>query len=79
MAGLNINEMTAFSKLIKAIYSQGVTIMIVEHIMQAVMELCNRVIVLNFGEILKVGTPEEVMNDERVITAYLGEGYHAKG
>lgn len=79
MAGLNISEMTAFSKLIKAIYSQGVTIMIVEHIMQAVMELCNRVIVLNFGEILKVGTPEEVMNDERVITAYLGEGYHAKG
>ncbi len=79
MAGLNINEMTAFSKLIKAIHSQGVTIMIVEHIMQAVMELCNRVIVLNFGEILKMGTPEEVINDEKVITAYLGEGYHAKG
>ena len=77
MAGLNIHEMSAFSQLIQKINDSGVTIMIVEHIMQAVMTLCRRVIVLNFGKILTEGSTEQVMNDERVITAYLGEGYHA--
>lgn len=77
MAGLNINEMTAFAQLIQKINDSGVTIMIVEHIMQAVVALCKRVVVLNFGKILTEGSTQEVMNDPRVITAYLGEGHHA--
>lgn len=77
MAGLNMQEMHEFTKLIKDIHAQGITIILVEHIMQAVVALCKRVIVLNFGEILTTGTPEEVMEDRRVITAYLGEGYNA--
>ncbi len=77
MAGLNIQEMSVFSQLIKKINDAGVTIVIVEHIMQAVVALCKRVIVLNFGTILAEGSTAQVMNDERVITAYLGEGYHA--
>ncbi len=77
MAGLNLQEMSEFTELIRDIHAQGITIVLVEHIMQAVVALCNRVIVLNFGEILTSGTPEEVMNDKRVISAYLGEGYNA--
>ena len=69
--------MHEFTKLIKTYMRKGITIILVEHIMQAVVALCKRVIVLNFGEILTTGTPEEVMEDRRVITAYLGEGYNA--
>ena len=77
MAGLNIQEMSAFAKLIQEINSRGVSIMIVEHIMQAVRTLCKRVIVLNFGKVLTEGKTEDGMNDERVIAAYLGEKHHA--
>jgi branched-chain amino acid transport system ATP-binding protein len=77
MAGLNINEMSSFAQLVQKINDSGVTIMIVEHIMQAVVTLCKRVVVLNFGQLLTQGTTEEVMNDERVIAAYLGEKHHA--
>ena len=78
MAGLNLNEIQEFTDFIKNIHSKGISMVIVEHVMQAVMLLCSRVIVLNFGEILAEGTPQEVINDPKVVTAYLGEGYHAE-
>jgi len=51
----------------------GVTVVWVEHVMAAVMELAERVVVLNFGKVLTKGHPEEVMRDPEVIEAYLGE------
>jgi branched-chain amino acid transport system ATP-binding protein len=56
---------------------RGITIMLVEHDMQAVMGLCDVITVMNFGKALTEGTPEEVRNDPRVIEAYLGRPSHA--
>lgn len=78
MAGLNTKEMLGFTEIIRSIQQRGVTIIMVEHVMQAILALCNKVLVLNFGEVLATGTPEEIMANPNVIKAYLGEGYHAQ-
>ncbi|HID88394.1 MAG TPA: high-affinity branched-chain amino acid ABC transporter ATP-binding protein LivG, partial [Anaerolineae bacterium] len=52
---------------------QGVTLCVVEHVMQMVMGLCERIFVLDAGELIAEGTPEEISNNPRVIEAYLGE------
>jgi len=60
--------------VIRAIAAQGVTIVIIEHIMQAVMSLAERVFVLSQGRIIAEGAPHEIAADPRVVEAYLGHG-----
>ncbi len=72
MAGLNPAETEEAIQLIRKINESGVTILLIEHIMQAVVNLCESVIVLHHGEKIAEGTPEKVMNDPYVMEVYLG-------
>jgi ABC-type branched-chain amino acid transport systems, ATPase component len=71
MAGLNPAETEDAIRLIRKINESGVTIFLIEHIMKAVVSLCEEVIVLHHGEKIAVGTPEQVMNDPYVMEVYL--------
>ncbi len=73
MAGLNPTEMEDALQLVKAIGDSGITLIVVEHLMKAILEISSRVIVLNYGEKIAEGTPQEVVKNQRVIEAYLGE------
>jgi branched-chain amino acid transport system ATP-binding protein len=75
MAGLNPTETGRLIDLIRAIHGRGVTIFLIEHVMKAVMALSQRILVLNYGELIAQGVPEEIVRDSKVIEAYLGEGY----
>jgi ABC-type branched-subunit amino acid transport system ATPase component len=78
MAGLNDAELAASVQIVRtARDTLGITVIWVEHVMQAVMRLAERVIVLNFGRMLAEGEPEAVMRHPEVVDAYLGEGHHA--
>jgi branched-chain amino acid transport system ATP-binding protein len=73
ISGLNQEETVEASLILKRIRDEiGITIIWVEHIMQVLMNLVEKVFVLNFGELIAQGTPLEVSRDERVIQAYLG-------
>jgi len=72
-AGLNSTETRELVDIIYNLRDQGVTIMLVEHDMETVMEIADRLVVLNFGNKLAEGTPYEIQNNQEVITAYLGE------
>lgn len=74
-AGMNPAEVEELSNLIKYVQERfQVTILLIEHQMKMVMGICQRLTVLDFGQIIAQGTPEEVRDDERVLEAYLGRG-----
>ena len=74
-AGLNPAELDQAIFLIKKIREQGVTILIVEHIMKVIMSISDRIHAINYGQTIAEGTPQEVANNKSVIEAYLGEAY----
>jgi branched-chain amino acid transport system ATP-binding protein len=71
-AGMNPEETNHMMDLTRKVQESGITIVLVEHDMKAVMGLCHYLTVLNFGEVLAQGTPEDIRNNEKVIEAYLG-------
>jgi len=75
MAGLTSTEVKTALDLIRSIRKGGTTLLIVEHIMEAIMPIADKVVVLDGGIRLAEGTPGEIVRDERVITAYLGEKF----
>lgn len=74
LAGMSVSEVRETVALLGKIKSSGITILLVEHNMTAVMELCERIVVLNFGRKIAEGPPEEIRGDKEVIEAYLGVG-----
>jgi branched-chain amino acid transport system ATP-binding protein len=74
-AGLTPNELVELQQLVFKIRDQGMTILIVEHLMRLIMQLCDRIVVLQYGVKIAEGTPTEIVNDENVTQAYLGEKY----
>jgi branched-chain amino acid transport system ATP-binding protein len=78
-AGMNHDETMNMVRLVKSVRDRGVTVLLVEHDMAAVMSISDRIIVLNFGEMIAEGTPVEIQNNDNVIEAYLGSEDDAIG
>jgi branched-chain amino acid transport system ATP-binding protein len=78
MAGLNMEEIDKIVELVRTIRTRGLTVLMVEHKMSAVMNVSDRIVVLNFGEKIAEGTPKEIIKNQAVMKAYLGEKYAAQ-
>jgi branched-chain amino acid transport system ATP-binding protein len=76
LAGLTPTELQEAIALVRKIHETGITIVIVEHIMEVIMTLARRVLVFNQGHVIASGNPQDVVKDEAVIEAYLGHGHH---
>ena len=79
MAGLTSTEVSEAMELVTRIRDTGITIFMVEHVMKAIMGICERIIVLHHGEKITEGIPKEITGNKQVIEIYLGEGAHAGG
>ena len=77
MAGLNATETIAAIELIRKIRDRGITLIVVEHVMEVIMSLSERVVVFDSGKKIAEDIPEKIVKNPRVIEAYLGEAYHA--
>jgi branched-chain amino acid transport system ATP-binding protein len=77
MAGLNPVESAKMIALVRSIGDQGVTLLVIEHVMKAIMSLSDRVYVMNEGKVIAEGTPEEVVRNPDVVKSYLGARAHA--
>jgi len=73
MAGLNPTEVTRAMEMIRRIQERGITVLIIEHVMKAIMNVCSQIIVLHYGEKIAEGTPGEIVANKQVIEIYLGE------
>ena len=78
MTGLTPAEAQQGVELVRSIRSRGVTIVMVEHVMEIVMPLVDRAVVLDLGKVIAEGKPADIVRNERVITAYLGERHRAR-
>jgi branched-chain amino acid transport system ATP-binding protein len=76
-AGLNATESAELVKVIRAVRDRGTTVFLVEHDMSVIMEVCDRIYVIAFGEMIAEGRPEEIQENETVIEAYLGSAHVA--
>jgi len=77
MAGLNSAEISEAMELVNRIRDRGITIFVVEHVMKAIMGICERIMVLHHGEKIAEGTPQGIATNKQVIEIYLGEEAHA--
>jgi branched-chain amino acid transport system ATP-binding protein len=77
MAGLNPTEVAQGTELVKNIKDKGITVIMIEHVMKAIMSVCDRIIVLDYGKKIAEGTPQAISNNPKVIEVYLGEQSHA--
>ena len=73
MAGLTPTETAEAMDLVTSIRDKGITIFMIEHVMKAIMSVCDRVMVLHHGEKIAEGTPHEIATSKKVIEVYLGE------
>jgi branched-chain amino acid transport system ATP-binding protein len=74
-AGLNASEIDGALALIRKVAERGVTILIIEHLMKVVMSLAQRVLVLHHGQLIAEGSAQDIVQNKRVIEAYLGEKF----
>jgi branched-chain amino acid transport system ATP-binding protein len=79
MAGLNPAEVTQAMELVTRIHDKGITIVMIEHVMKAIMSACGRIMVLHHGRKIAEGKPQEIATSQEVITVYLGERSHMEG